>query len=203
MSDQFQWRPRSYLAAAAVALVAALALLFVLPRFWFSCSRLNNKEIEMDLNSGRVRHTKHFLFAQSSRRVSETAVSSVLPAKDRLPGEEWVTICDFAGGSGVSPHFVYHSALAQVNMLQRCWNASDVTHAARAKTAGQLLYVLREGGQDSPANRYLDLLWKECSKLELRGCAINADDIPNDLPELALGRRQPATAPTTKPLTQP
>lgn len=145
-------------------------------------SRLNNIEQGIDLYSGRIRVTRHFLYLQVSREVCETPLSKALAGTDyRQKGGKWVKANVSQPGASNSLHIPYPGAFAHTGFLTRLWQTGNFDEGARAKTAAQLLRVWRERRGRGAAEEYCDALL-ECVVSRDPHRPTSADEIPDDLP---------------------
>lgn len=149
-------RSRRRLIAAVVLVAVALGVAL---SGIFTWSPVNCRHEDIDIRSGRVRTTRFILFIRVSERVTSTPVSDALQLGDYDPADpEWHRVNTFSPGTGYSPHYVFHGAIAQTQMLRMIWSISDFTPAARHETARQLLASWQHGGNYFEANHYLDAL---------------------------------------------
>lgn len=143
-----------WILGAAASLLAApfvLSLAGFLP--W---SPVNCWHYDVDIHSGRVRYTRYFAWIQVLQRVDETALSGALKPDD-LPGApgDWRRAHTLSPGTGHSPHYIFHSALAQIRQLEMAWKVGEFTPAARRASARRLLALWQPGQRDDAANPYL------------------------------------------------
>ena len=164
-------------------------------------SRLYNEKQELDLYSGRARITWHRLYLQTGQEIRETPLSESLGSGgEHASDEKWVTVNVFGFGGGISPHFAYHGALADIDTLAKYWEMYNFDEAARAKTARQLLKVFRHG-ESYFADREFFRWLVEWSTSRPFGQPTTAKDDPDDLLERCLSTREEASkkAPSSQP----
>ena len=74
---------------ALARLVPAVGLPLLSPYLW-PWSELNCRQLELDVNSGRVRQTRHFWFVPVMKKVEETALSRAAAMPRSMP--RWVLV---------------------------------------------------------------------------------------------------------------
>ena len=132
-----------------IALAAILAAPFIVPLFspW---SRINCREFELDLISGRERVTRYFYGIPVDRELTDTAASYALGVSaSYLDEAQWVRTNTFGPFTRHSPHHVYHAASHQVKMLELVWEEFGYDAAKKRETAKELLNLLRSTGSDA------------------------------------------------------
>ncbi len=155
MSEVTKKRHKVFIRAAIILLIAALAESFVLPLF-LPWSEWNCRHQEIDLSSGRKRFTHYRFHLKISERVEETEISQALPPHLLRNNEpDWKKVNTFSPGSHHSPHYIYHSAYAQLRNLTDWWEMSEVPSIIKAKTAQDLLAIWKYSGSDDLAKDYL------------------------------------------------
>lgn len=143
-----------------LALAALLGAPFIVPLFspW---SRINCREFELDLVSGRERVTRYLYGVPVHRELRGTAASDALGAAVSDHDEaEWVRTNTFGPFTRHSPHYVYHSASHQVKMLELVWDEFGYDADGRRETAQELLSRFRSTGSDSAGDDYIQELTK-------------------------------------------
>lgn len=134
----------------ALRLLAIFAILALLAPVVWSVADCRHEDI--DIRSGRIRHTRRIIFIPAGERIATTAVSEALQPSDYdSHAPEWHRVNTFSFGSRVSPHYVFHSAIAQVEMLALAWEMTPFTTAARRETALRLLRAWQQGRSDNAA----------------------------------------------------
>ena len=141
-----------------IALAALLAAPFIVPLFspW---SRINCREFELDLVSGRERVTRYLYGVPVQRELRDTAASDALGAAvSDLDEAQWVNTNTFGPFTRHSPHYIYHSASHQVKMLELIWDEFGYDAEGRRETAHELLSRFRSTGSDSVGDDYIQEL---------------------------------------------
>ena len=125
----------------------------------YTWSPINCWHEDIDIRSGRVRHTRYLLFCRISERVSATPVSDSLQAADYdASAPEWHHANTFSPGVHHSPHYRFHSAIHQAQTLAMLWGATEFTPAARRETALRLLSAWQRGRNYHAAQPFLNAL---------------------------------------------
>jgi hypothetical protein len=152
---------RSSFIFATIALLAGVPILLPLFAPW---SPVNCRDVEIDLNSGKKRISRYFYGIPVRRQIVETRLSSEVSGVEST--ERWVLVSRFGPYVNHSPHYVYHSAAAQVRMLELIWEAYELDAPARQSTGKGLLREWQTTGSDSSAEGYLRRVFEEAKALQ-------------------------------------
>ena len=165
-------------------MVAAGAFLLAVPLVlsqvgFFPWSPINCWHYEVDIHSGRIRYTRYLAFVPVSQRTDESAVSRVLHTEDfQYSYPDWRRAVTLSPGVRNSPHYIFHSAIAQIRELELLWHAGNFTPAARRSSAKRVIELWQEGQNDDAAKSYLrtisDLAFRSDSELR----STNENDLP-------------------------
>jgi hypothetical protein len=101
---------------------------------------------DIDIHSGRIRRTSYLMWCCVSDRVEQTAISRALPPEDigtRRP--EWKRVNTFSPGVRHSPHYTYHGAITDAELLANIWEWGRLTPAERRQSARELLAAWKSG----------------------------------------------------------
>lgn len=152
---------RRFLIAAAAVLACAP---FVVPIFspW---SRINCREYEIDILSGRKRISRYLYGIPVQRRIEHTIISLQLPmlvSPGRTP--RWQPVNTFGPYVRHSPHYIYHSATFQIRELGLIWDYHEFDTARRQSSARALLHEWQTTGSDTSADSYLIRLANEAEQ---------------------------------------
>ncbi|MFH5805983.1 hypothetical protein [Alienimonas sp. DA493] len=172
MADSLPRTRRQRLAwGVGVAVVTLLCLVSGV----FRWSELNCRHEEVDLNSGRVRHTRFLLYCQVGERIEETWLSRAVAAP---PGPaDWRRVNTFSPGAGHSPHYQYHSAIHQIDTLALADEILPFTPDARRQVAERLLSSWRTSDDDE-TDDYVDEVGRIASaRREASAAAVTAADL--------------------------
>lgn len=160
----------------AVVAIAGIAL-YLAEIGFLPWSPINCRHEEVDILSGRIRHTRYLLFYRIENRVEDSPVTKALLHEDLPPrAPEWHRVNTFSPNGRISPHYSYHGAIAQIRELQLCWDSGKFTREARRKSARRLLLLWQQSGGDDAAKPYLRAL-SEISFREERD-AVTELDLP-------------------------
>jgi hypothetical protein len=132
---------------------AALAGLSIAASYLFPWSLLNCRHEEIDINSGRLRQTRFLLFVKASDRTEETWLSRAARSAAKEP--LWHRANTFSPGVGHSPHYIFHSAIAQARELEILDSLVPFEPAARERVANDILILWQRDGRDEGAAAYL------------------------------------------------
>jgi len=72
----------------------------------------------------------------------------------------WNHVNSFGPYTRHSPHYIHHSALAQIRNLEMIWDMFEIDAAERKVTAKGLLREWQIAGTDSSADAYLQEIMK-------------------------------------------
>jgi hypothetical protein len=128
---------RSYGRWILLATSVVLATVLFLVSGVFQWSPLNCWYDEVDIQSGRIRHTWLLLYCQVSQREEETWLSKAADSKGKSP--EWRRVYTFSPGSRISPHHTYHGAIHQIKVLKSVEDLIPLDPAARRCVANQVI----------------------------------------------------------------
>jgi hypothetical protein len=143
----------------------------------FPWSRFNCWEDEIDIRSGRVRHTSYLLGVRYQDRVEETWLSRAASRPSEAP--TWERVNTFSPGRGHSPHYRFHGALWTIELCEIAEKSAPFAPNAREFVANEILRRWQQDEADFEANRYAERLASAAGKLSLRGKEIlSIDDLP-------------------------
>jgi hypothetical protein len=163
--------------ASYVALLAAVVVfaVFLVLNYLFPWTELNCSHQDIDINSGRVRHIRFLIWVEIDENIQETWLS--LAAVGRGP-PRWHRVSTFSPGTGHSPHYLYHSAVAQIEAIEKLDELVKFVPAARAQVANQVLQLWQHGSDDAVAE-YLDELSRIVMSLHQKGIKkLSIHDLP-------------------------
>lgn len=143
---------------------------------FFTWSGLNCSCEDIDINSGRIRYQRYLVGVRIRESVEETALSRLVAADTEGRPAEWRSVNTFSPMVHHSPHYRYHGAINQVQMLELFWDNYHFTPQAKRQMARDVLSLWSSGGGYMPANRYLGKLESTLSGRE--GDLIDVDDLP-------------------------
>ncbi|HEY3320638.1 MAG TPA: hypothetical protein VGP72_09250 [Planctomycetota bacterium] len=146
----------------STAAIAAVALvLFVVP--WFvPWTPLNCRHEEVDIRSGRLRFSRYLLFCKVAERIEDSALTRALPADAIGPGAPvWHRVNTYSPGVHYSPHYIFHGAIAQIEILTEIWalaKQNGFLEEVKQRTARDVLALWQYAGNDSLAREYIGAL---------------------------------------------
>jgi len=167
MSSPLPKTRRGWIALGFIGL-AVVALFLVSGAFQWS--PLNCWHDDIDINSGRVRHTRFLLYCQVGDRTEETWLSRAYDGPGQSP--DWRRVNTFSPFVHYSPHYRYHGAIHQVEMLQLCDEMVPFESDARRKAALGLLVLWQNTGSYFDADRYVQEIETVVSRLHRNGASI-------------------------------
>jgi hypothetical protein len=165
--------------AGLLVVAIPLALLALSSAGFFPWSPINCTQIDIDLNSGRIRRTNYLLWMEVTTTVEDSALTKALSPQDRENlGEDWQPVSTFSPGLGHSPHYRFHGATSEIRNLEICWELGRMTPEARQQTARQVLLFFRQSGDYFGARRYIDAVGERALEAEKSGKSIDVGDLP-------------------------
>jgi len=142
-----------------LALTAPILLLIASVLGFFPWSGINCTTQEVDIYSGRIRHSRFLLFVPIERRIEDSALTRALLPEDMAKARtEWHRAMTFSPGLRHSPHFIFHSAIHQIRELEDAWQFAAFTPSARRTSAKRVLQLWQKSGSDYGPRDYLRAL---------------------------------------------
>lgn len=151
---------RRVLRWAVLAVLTAPVLLFGATLLGlFPWSPINCTHKDVDIHTGRVRLTRYILWLCVHESVEDSALTKALLPEDlSATAPEWHHAVTLSPGLGHSPHYIFHSAIAQIRQLELAWSLAEFTPAARRASARRILQLWEQTGGDDGAKPYLRAL---------------------------------------------
>jgi hypothetical protein len=171
-----RWLNRMLLLGAATPiLLVVMSQLGIFP--W---SPINCTSQEVDIYSGRVRNSRYLLFIPVRRTVEDSALTKALLPEDTASAKaEWHRVMTLSPRMHHSPHYIFHSAIHQVQNLELAWQMASFTSGARRKSAQRVLQLWQQSGRDDGADAYLQAISELVLTGDGRGRKIDVDELPN------------------------
>jgi len=118
---------------------------------------------EVDIHSGRVWHACLVFCIPIVRYSVESSLTRALPEEERITAPPaWRRVVLVSPFVGISPHFAFHGAIAQIHRLETIWEEQGFTTERRLESARRLLRLWqRDETYYSGAERYLTSLKQE------------------------------------------
>jgi hypothetical protein len=172
------WWKRRALIRIYIGIALLAAILIVWDQFpWL----IREHDIDVDLQTGRIRETRYVLCIPIKKQIIETPLSLALPANERDAARpDWQRALTFHGTSGICVGGQSEKAPTQIHTLGILWQLNSYAPEAREKMARTVLRIWQRGDYHD-VSKYLDsvdaLAEKVASK---RGTTrpINADELP-------------------------
>jgi hypothetical protein len=160
------------LAATGLLLAIVLGSGFLSP--W---SEINCWHEEIELHSGRIRKTWYLCFVPVSVQLEESAFSRAIDSP--LPVDaDWHRVNTFSPGVGHSPHYIYHGAISEIELVEEIWERGRFTPEARRQSAEQILLLWRTGGLET-SREYVHSV----ADIGLMNYDLNCNTEANELPQ--------------------
>jgi len=176
---------RAALAISAAPVASTVLVSFGLVR----ATGLNCWEQDVDISSGRIRHSYFLYWCPVYRSVEDSFLTEALSIEERgKVREEWRKVLVVAPPVAVSPHFAYHLAIYQIRSLHYIWRSMKYTPEARRKSARRVLQLWQQDGCYFAAERYLQSLREEAIRAGASGPLgwTGSDPVPQPIMPLEL-----------------
>ncbi len=161
----------------ALGIIMPMLTVLLLISGVFRWSDLNCRHEDLDLHTGRVRHTRYLLFCQIGDRIEDTWLSHALNISSDSPA--WRRVNTFSPGVGSSPHYQFHGAIQQIKTLELAQNTIRFDPDARRQVAHRLLTLWQSGGSHLAADAFVENTVQAARALHDRGAsAFTASDVP-------------------------
>ena len=133
--------------------IILLVVLFLatLPTLSKSYFIYNHKE-SVDITSGKIKIEKNLFQIPIYIRVKETSVSKLLKNASK---PKWRIANSFGLFAKNSPHYDYHSAIAQIIELEAIWDFHNFSHERKVSSAKKLIEIWELEKGYFPAKIYL------------------------------------------------
>jgi len=151
-------KPARWIALFVVAILIGGPVIGPLVLPW---SGINGRYEQINIKTGQARFSRRLWFVTYARRIEDTTLSRVLQGRtievNDIPA--WHRVNTFSPGTRVSPHYRFHSALAQAQRFERLIVTFSLTPQHQRELAEQILVVWQETGDDNGADDLLDQLY--------------------------------------------
>ncbi len=172
---------------SAIAVIFGLLMInIVFPILSLFPPRLYSTEQDLDLSTGRTRHTRYVLFCRTKSEVQETALSEALRGMPPVGKKTWGRISiSSPAGVKTSAHPAYLYVYRYMCEMEMVWEREGYDRDVRVKTATQFLRLAQTEDGRRACGVYVDYLKLDSIKRTSTQPVV-ADDIPDDLVERAL-----------------
>jgi hypothetical protein len=160
-------------------LLVIIALIVWLSGIFTPWSHVNCWTDSIDINTGRIRHERFFLYCCVSDTTQDSPLTQALTPADlagALP--TWHPVVTLSPGVHHSPHYAFHGAIAQVRILQMYWELGQFSADAKHASARHLLACWKTSGSYFDAGRALSRLQDSIQPKIDAGQAVVVSDLP-------------------------
>jgi hypothetical protein len=172
-----QWR---WLVATGIALIVILIAGYCTLQIVISLPR---DKWEVDLNSGRLRHTQYFLWFKSNETVSETVISTELAHSDiKLDQPDWHPTASVTFG-GTRADYAYGAAIGEMTGMGEIWKAVAFDDGAKLQVAFNVLRCWHRDRDCEGSERYLQKIGSFALGPMPSPAPISAKQLPADGPK--------------------
>jgi hypothetical protein len=146
----------------------------------FTWSPLNCWHDDVDIRTGRIRHTWYLLYCKVSERTEDSPLADVLgPGAGTGVPPDWRRVNTFSPLTHHSPHYSYHGAIAQMQELGMLWALEPFTPAAKRAVAANVLRLWQRDDGYWTADRYIQAVSDLGSDGEgAKGKGVDVSDLP-------------------------
>jgi hypothetical protein len=132
-------------------LIVLIVFIFTMPSWWKLCYRCE----DVDIKSGRIRHTRYLFYCKISEKIDNTILTEALgeSAKDVQP--DWRRVSTFSLGIRHSTHYVYHGAIVQIRLVGMIWQMSPFSDEAKRQVARTILDKWQADGHCFGVDNYI------------------------------------------------
>jgi len=157
-----------------------LVAIAVLPPIINSRSQFNCEHEDIDILTARRRFQRYIFFIKVNEKIEETGISERWKKHfGRYPEPDWRRVNTFPGfGRRVSPHYVFHGALAAAETLEMGFQLASFSENAEKRTIHVFLQLLQTEKNDRSARRYCRFIGSKVVDSK-EGQVITEDEIPS------------------------
>jgi len=104
---------------------------------------------DVDINTGRIRYTRNFWHRKTSERIERTLITEAL-SKDFLANStsEWKRVYTIPFIIGISPSYLYHSAILRIRTIERDWETNSISRGEQQEIAKKVIKYWHENKRD-------------------------------------------------------
>jgi len=143
MKNKKRWKVFGVI--VAVLLLAPLLVPILLP--W---TGINCEHQEINIKTGQVRYTRSLWYITIFERVEDTVLSQAMKGEiiDAADIKPWHRVNTYSPYLKHSPHYIFHSALAQVNQIKQFAPIAKLTPVQKQQIAKEILTAWQQSGND-------------------------------------------------------
>jgi hypothetical protein len=117
--------------------------------------------------TGKLRFTRYLFYCNISERIEDSPISTVLPAEMIASSTPvWHRVNTFSPGIHHSPHYIFHSAIHQIHMIENLWSLLNPPPEVKQKMALHLLALWQHSETDFIADNYIRWFLKQLPMIE-------------------------------------
>lgn len=156
-----------------------MVIIFAVPcvvLFFNPWSRICCEQQDIDIRTGKARYTWYFYSMRVFQITKETVLSQALSGsvvKSQDP--EWQPVNTFSPMAHHSPHYRFHSALAQIHEVGLVFLVTEPDSKTKQDIVQRVLTLWQTSGTDDGAKNYIRELQEELDKRSTLGRTLNED----------------------------
>ena len=146
-----------------IVLIAVTAILFFAPLAMpiiFPWTGINCRHQDINIKTGRVRNTRSLWYITILEKVEDTVLSEAMKGNivDVADIKPWHRVNTFSPYLNYSPHYIFHSALSQVNQIKQFAPIAKLTPKQKQEIAREILLAWQKSGNDQGADKIVSRL---------------------------------------------
>lgn len=140
-------------------------------------SPLNCSHEDIDIGTGLIRHQHFLLGICFSESTQESPISR--EAEFTTASPDWRRVNTYSPLVHHSPHYVFHSAINQMQKLSYIWEMAAFTPSARKRTSQTVLHLWQAGENCNAADDYIHALSNLAANRSSDSPPLSAEELPD------------------------
>jgi hypothetical protein len=175
---------QNYHAMKRKIIFPVVLLLLVLLAFGLSRgTQWNCWQIDFDMNSGRLRATRHILWFNGEQRFEESALSTAIqngnPDTNSPLSPDWRPMARRSPGDSPSSKNWSNGFLNNIDQVGGIWRLADFAPEAKREIALRILQNVKQSGWSGLDRRYMEALQELAETAGMQRRKISERDIQN------------------------
>jgi hypothetical protein len=132
---------------------------FIVPVF-IPWSAINCKCHEINIKTGQVRYSRCLWYITISEKVEDTTLSRAMRGNsiDVADIQPWQRVNTFSPFMDYSPHYIFHSAISQISIIDQFTSMGKFTPEQKQEIAEEILTAWQKSGSDDGAEKIISRL---------------------------------------------
>ena len=146
-----------------IVVIVIITILFLAPLIIpiiFPWTGINCEHQDINIKTGQVRYTRNLWYITISERVQDTILSKALKGHivDIANIKPWHRVNTFSLYWNYSPHYIFHSALSQINQIKQFTPIAKLNPEQKQAIATEILTAWQKSGNDKSAEEIISRL---------------------------------------------